>query len=167
MIKTESIKIVKERELSFFLHYVSLLNFFFFYSLLHNFIIFPPPPPHFYCFPSSSSSSFYCFLSFTHSFHFSFSTRFYKRLPTAIFSSFWNNVSWRKNNERSGWRIENNRMRRRRRRRRRRENKKIVEKRKKKNWGGKGSVKKRQLAFFDYFNRFRLNHWAFYTVCNY
>ena len=89
MIKTESIKIVKERELSFFLHYVSLLIFFFFfYSLLHNFIIFPPPPPHFYCFPSSSSSSFYCFLSFTHSFHFSFSTRFYKRLPTAIFSSF-------------------------------------------------------------------------------
>ena len=46
MIKTESIKIVKERELPFFLHYVSLLNFFFFYSLLHNFIIFPPPPPH-------------------------------------------------------------------------------------------------------------------------
>ena len=36
---------------------------------------------------SSSSSSFYCFLSFDHSFHFFFSTRFYKRLPTAIFSS--------------------------------------------------------------------------------
>ena len=54
----------------------------------------PPPPPHFYCFSSSSSSSsFYCFLSFAHSFHFFFSTRFYKRLPTAIFSSFWSNVS--------------------------------------------------------------------------
>ena len=46
MIKTESIKIVKERELSFFLHYVSLLIFSFFHSLLHSFIIFPPPPPH-------------------------------------------------------------------------------------------------------------------------
>ena len=45
MIKTESIEIVKERELSFFLHYVSLLIFSFFHSLLHNFIIFPPPPP--------------------------------------------------------------------------------------------------------------------------
>ena len=32
----------------------------------------PPPPPHFYCFPS---------------------TRFYKRLPTAILSSFCSNVS--------------------------------------------------------------------------
>ena len=36
----------------------------------------PPPPPHFYCFPSSfsssSSPSFYCFLSFAHSFHFFF-----------------------------------------------------------------------------------------------
>ena len=51
-----------------------------------------PPLPHFYCF-SSSSSSFYCFLSFAHSFHFFFSTRFYKRLPTAIFSSLWSNVS--------------------------------------------------------------------------
>ena len=28
---------------------------------------FPPPPHHFYCFPSSS---FHCFLSFAHSFHF-------------------------------------------------------------------------------------------------
>ena len=45
MIKTESIKIVKERELSFFLHYVSLLISSFFHSLLQNFIIFPPPPP--------------------------------------------------------------------------------------------------------------------------
>ena len=45
MIKTESIKIVK-KSVSFFLQYVSLLNFFFFYSLLHNFVIFPPPPPH-------------------------------------------------------------------------------------------------------------------------
>ena len=45
MFKTESIKIVKESELSFF-----TLRFppqpFFFYSLLHNFIIFPSPPPH-------------------------------------------------------------------------------------------------------------------------
>ena len=45
MIKTESIKIVKERELFFFtLRFPP--QFFFFYSLLHNFIIFPPPPPH-------------------------------------------------------------------------------------------------------------------------
>ena len=63
-------------------------------------LFFPPPPPphhhhHFYCFPSSSPfllffppPHFYCFLSFAHSFHFFFSTRFYKRLPTAIFSSF-------------------------------------------------------------------------------
>ena len=84
MIKTESIKIIKERELSFF--YTT------FPSSLFLFIF---PSPQFYYFPSSSSS-FYCFLSFTHSFHFSFSTRFYKRLLTAIFSSFWNNVSWRK-----------------------------------------------------------------------
>ena len=41
---------------------------------LHHHIstVFPPPPPHFYCFPS---------------------TRFYKRLPTAILSSFCSNVS--------------------------------------------------------------------------
>ena len=64
----------------------------------------PPPPPHFYCFLSSSSPSssflllfllllllisifppphFYCFPS----------TRFYKRLPTAILSSLCSNVS--------------------------------------------------------------------------
>ena len=141
VIKTESIKIIKERELPFF----------FTLRFPPQFFLFLFPSPQFYYFPSSSSS-FYCFLSFTHSFRFSFSTRFYKRLPTAIFSSFWNNVSWRKKNERSEWRIENNRMRRRRRRRReknrigrrRSENKKIVEKgiKKEKNWGGKRSVKK-------------------------
>ena len=48
----------------------------------------------------SSSSSFYCFLSFAHSFHFFFSTRFYKRLPTAIFSSLCSNVSCR---EQQSW----------------------------------------------------------------
>ena len=82
----------------------------------------PPPPPHFYCFsllllisivfPSSSasasSSSFLLFsllllllllpLILLFSIlrplvSFFFSTRFYKRLPTAIFSSFWSNVS--------------------------------------------------------------------------
>ena len=58
MIKTESIKIVKE-SVSFFLHYVSLLNFSFFLI----------PSPQFYYFPSSSSS-IYCFLSFAHSFDF-------------------------------------------------------------------------------------------------
>ena len=78
MIKTESIKIVKERELSFFLHYVSLLIFFFFFIpfstillsslLLHISVVFPPPPPppppsHFYCFPSSSSSSSFLLFS--------------------------------------------------------------------------------------------------------
>ena len=65
MIKTESIKIVKEGELSFFLNYVSLLIFFFFFIpfstillssllLLLIFIVLPPPPlpPHFCCFPS-------------------------------------------------------------------------------------------------------------------
>ena len=41
----------------------------------------PPPPPH-----------FYCFLSFAHSFHFFFSTRFFKRMATAIFSSLCSNV---------------------------------------------------------------------------
>ena len=47
MIKTESIKIVKERELSFFfLHYVSLLIFFFFFLF---------PFPQFYYLPSSST----------------------------------------------------------------------------------------------------------------
>ena len=44
------------------------------YHRHHISIVFPPPPPppHFYCFPS---------------------TRFYKRLPNAILSSFCNNVS--------------------------------------------------------------------------
>ena len=62
MIKTESIKIVKERELSFFfLHYVSLLIFSFFHSLLHNFIIFRPPPPHSIVFyPSPTRFIFLC-----------------------------------------------------------------------------------------------------------
>ena len=46
MIKTESIKIVKERELSFFFTLRFPPHFSFFHSLLHNFIIFPPPPPH-------------------------------------------------------------------------------------------------------------------------
>ena len=64
-----------------------------------SFYCFPPPPPHFYCF-SSSSSSFYCFLSFAYSFHFFFSTRFYIRLPTAIFSSLCSNVSCR---EQQSW----------------------------------------------------------------
>ena len=45
MIKTESIKIVKESELSFFDTTFPSSIFFFFYSLLHNLIIFPPPPP--------------------------------------------------------------------------------------------------------------------------
>ena len=136
MIKTESIKIVKKR---------SYLFFFFTLRFPPHFFLFLFPSPQFYYFPSSSSS-FYCFLSFTHSFHFSSSTRFYKRLPTALFSPFWNNVSWRKNNERSGWRVENNRMRRRRRennrigKRRRRENKKIVEKGIKKEKSEEGNV---------------------------
>ena len=43
----------------------------------------PPPPPHFYCFPPPPQSPhFHCFPS----------TRFYKRLLTAILSSFWSNV---------------------------------------------------------------------------
>ena len=46
MIKTESIKIVKENELSFFYTTFPSSFFSFFHSLLHNFIIFPPPPPH-------------------------------------------------------------------------------------------------------------------------
>ena len=64
----------------------------------------PPPPPHFYYF-LSSSSSFHCFSSSSSSSSsfllFSllrplvsfFSTRFYKRLPTAVISSFSSNVS--------------------------------------------------------------------------
>ena len=48
----------------------------------HTSIVFPPPPPHFYCcYPSPSR-----FILFV-------STRFYKRLPTAILSSFCSNVS--------------------------------------------------------------------------
>ena len=45
----------------------------------------PPPPPHFYCFPPPPPPPphFYCFPS----------SRFYKRLPTAILSSFCSNVS--------------------------------------------------------------------------
>ena len=67
---------------------------FYCFSLLLLISIVFSPPAHFYFFPSSSSSSsFYCFLFFAHSFHFFFSTRFYKRLPTAIFSSLWSNVS--------------------------------------------------------------------------
>ena len=44
----------------------------------------PPPPPHFYCFPSTTTTT---------SFPLFPSTRFYKRLPTAILSSFCSNVS--------------------------------------------------------------------------
>ena len=44
----------------------------------------PPPPPHFYCFPPAPQPPhFHCFPS----------TRFYKRLPAAILSSFCSNVS--------------------------------------------------------------------------
>ena len=60
------------------------------FSLHHpttTFLFFPPPPPlspHFYCFPPPPPPPhFYCFPS----------TKFYKRLPTAIFSSLWSNVS--------------------------------------------------------------------------
>ena len=49
----------------------------------HISIVFPPPPP----------PHFYCFLSFAHSSHFFFSTRLYKRLSTAILSSFCRNAS--------------------------------------------------------------------------
>ena len=65
----------------------------------HISIIFspPPPPPHFYCFPPPTPpptpQHFYCFLSSFYSFPFFFFTRFYKRLPTAIISSFGSNVS--------------------------------------------------------------------------
>ena len=64
-----------------------------------------PPPPHFYCFLSSSSSSssfllFFLLLLLILLFSilrplvsFFFSTRFYKRLPTAIISSVCRNVS--------------------------------------------------------------------------
>ena len=66
MINTESIKIVKERELSFFftLRFPPHFFLFFFYSLLHNFIIFPPPP-HFYCFPSTTTTTTTTFLLFS------------------------------------------------------------------------------------------------------
>ena len=67
-----------------------------------------PSSSSFYCFPSSSSaSSFLLFFSPPHSivfypsptrFIFFFSSRFYKRLPTAILSSFCSNVSWVNNN---------------------------------------------------------------------
>ena len=59
-------------------------------AFIQVFIVFPPRPPHFYCFPSSSSSFLLLsllllllllILSFDHSFHSFFSTRFYKRLP--------------------------------------------------------------------------------------
>ena len=51
-------------------HHISIV----FFHLHHISIVFPPPPqpPHFHCFPSA---------------------RFYKRLPTAILSSFCSNVS--------------------------------------------------------------------------
>ena len=57
-------------------HHISTV-FFHHHHRHHIFIVFPPqpplpPPPHCYCFPS---------------------TRFYKRLPTAILSSFCSNVS--------------------------------------------------------------------------
>ena len=78
MIKTESIKIVKERELSFFYTTFPSSFFSFFFIpfstillsslLLHISVVFPPPPPppppsHFYCFPSSSSSSSFLLFS--------------------------------------------------------------------------------------------------------
>ena len=80
MINTESIKIVKERELSFFFTLRFPPHFFLFFFipfstillsslLLHISIVFPPPPPpppppsHFYCFPSSSSSSSFLLFS--------------------------------------------------------------------------------------------------------
>ena len=50
----------------------------------HCFLPQPPPPPHFYCFPSTTTTT---------SFPLFPSTRFYKRLPTAILSSFCSNVS--------------------------------------------------------------------------
>ena len=60
-----------------------------------NFNCFPPPPPspHFNCFPSTITTTFFVFYPSPTCFIFSFSTRFYKRLPTAIFSSFCSNVS--------------------------------------------------------------------------
>ena len=66
----------------------------------------PPPPPHFNCFRSSSTTTtFQLFSLLLHHHHISivfypsptrfifFFTIFYKRLPTAIFSSFCSNIS--------------------------------------------------------------------------
>ena len=56
--------------------------------------VFPPTPPHSVVFypPPPPSRSIVFYPSPTR-FIFFFSARFYKRLPTAIFSSFWSNVS--------------------------------------------------------------------------
>ena len=48
----------------------------------------PPPPP-----PPRPSPPPHYIVFFAHSFNFFFYIRFYKRLPTAILSSFWSNVS--------------------------------------------------------------------------
>ena len=53
----------------------------------------PPPPPHFYCFPSTTTTIFLLFSILLLLVPFLVSTRFYKRLPTAIISSFGSNVS--------------------------------------------------------------------------
>ena len=69
----------------------------------------PPPPPHFYCFsPTTTAATTFQLFSLHHHrrhhisvvfypsptrFIFFSSTKFYKRLPTAIFSSFCSNVS--------------------------------------------------------------------------
>ena len=84
----------------------SSILLFFLLLLLISIVFPPPPPPHFYCFSSSSSSSSSFLLFFLLLLllillfsilrplvSFFFSTRFYKRLPTAIFSSFCSNVS--------------------------------------------------------------------------
>ena len=206
MIKTESSKIVKESELSYFYTTFpsSFFSFFFipfstilkFSLLLHISIVFPPPPPpppHFYCFPSTTTSS-----SSSSSFSSSSFLLFPlekaeeakirpKRPNSDVMAWFWPLWPFR------GKTIEMSRRRRRRRRwwwwwwwREKNRNLVVVEGKQKKRggggkiincgegnkkqgekWGGKRSVKKRWLASFDYFNRFRLNHWVFYTFCNY
>ena len=70
-----------------------LLFFHHHYHPNHISTVFPSPPPHFYCFPSTTTFLFFPSTTTTTSFSLFSSTRFYKRLPTAILSTFWSNVS--------------------------------------------------------------------------